>query len=167
MEIREIQLSDAAALLNLRRQLEKETRFMQYVPDENANSVEKQVENIHSILKSGCSMIFVAETEGSLIGFTAVLGNKLKRIRHRASVIIGILEKYQNQGIGKNLLKHVDEWARDHGIERLELTIMAHNRRALGLYNTMGYYVEGMRRNALVIDNEIIDEFYMGKILKR
>ncbi|MBM7644231.1 RimJ/RimL family protein N-acetyltransferase [Scopulibacillus daqui] len=167
MKIRQIQINDAEAYLRLRKQLDKETHFMFYKPGEKIDSIEEQEKKIQSIIGSGCSMIFVAESEDKLIGFAALFGNHLKYIRHRAFVVIGVLKDYQNQGIAKNLLKIVDEWAREHRMERLEITVMARNRRALGLYHSMGYHIEGMRRGALMIDNEHVDEFYMGKLLKR
>lgn len=50
-------------------------------------------------------------------------------------------------------------------MHRLELTVMAHNHRAVGLYERMGFSVEGRRSQCLVVDGQFVDEFYMAVIL--
>jgi RimJ/RimL family protein N-acetyltransferase len=44
---------------------------------------------------------------------------------------------------------------------------MAHNHRAAGLYERMGFLVEGRRAQCLVIDGQFVDELYMAAILVR
>ena len=90
----------------------------------------------------------------------------MNRIKHRASVVIGILEKYNGKGYGKRLFQKAEEWAKEKEIKRLELTVMTHNKRALWLYSSVGFNVEGIRRNALIINGKLVDEFYMGKMIK-
>lgn len=49
------------------------------------------------------------------------------------------------RGVGTGLLAEAKRWAAAHGVHRLELTVMAHNHRAIGLYERMGFSVEGRR----------------------
>jgi RimJ/RimL family protein N-acetyltransferase len=63
------------------------------------------------------------------------------------------------------LLAEAKQWAAAHGVHRLELTVMAHNHRAVGLYERMGFSVEGRRAQCLVIDGRFVDELYMAVIL--
>jgi ribosomal protein S18 acetylase RimI-like enzyme len=42
---------------------------------------------------------------------------------------------------------------------------MIHNELAVGLYRKMGYVVEGTRHAALLVDNHLVDEFWMAKLL--
>ena len=42
---------------------------------------------------------------------------------------------------------------------------MAHNQRASGLYERMGFTVEGRRRECLLVDGTLVDELYMAKLL--
>jgi hypothetical protein len=47
-----------------------------------------------------------------------------------------------------------------------DATGMTHNQRAIGLYTKMGYHVEGTREAALLVDNQLVDELWMPKLLK-
>jgi RimJ/RimL family protein N-acetyltransferase len=64
------------------------------------------------------------------------------------------------------LLSEVESWARGHGLHRLELTVMAHNRRADQLYQRMGFAVEGRRRECLLVDGNLVGELYLAKLLR-
>jgi RimJ/RimL family protein N-acetyltransferase len=43
---------------------------------------------------------------------------------------------------------------------------MTHNVRAIGLYRRAGFQTEGMRRAALLVDDELADELWMAKLLE-
>jgi len=47
----------------------------------------------------------------------------------------------------------------------MELTVMAHNHRAIALYERMGFVHEGRRVGCLLIDGVFLDELYMAMIL--
>jgi ribosomal protein S18 acetylase RimI-like enzyme len=47
--------------------------------------------------------------------------------------------------LGTALLRQARDWAAAHGLHRLALTVMAHNTRAIRLYERMGFAVEGRR----------------------
>jgi RimJ/RimL family protein N-acetyltransferase len=65
------------------------------------------------------------------------------------------------------LLRQAGNWAREHGLHRLELTVMAHNHRAISLYERMGFSVEGRRKQCLIVDGQFVDELNMAAILAR
>jgi ribosomal protein S18 acetylase RimI-like enzyme len=69
------------------------------------------------------------------------------------------------QGVGTGLLAEAKRWAASVGLHRLELTVMAHNHRAISLYERMGFDVEGRRSQCLAIDGRFVDELYMAVIL--
>jgi len=56
-------------------------------------------------------------------------------------------------------------WAGMRGLTRLELTVISHNKRAVGLCPKMGFEIEGLRRRSLFIQGKYIDEFYMSRLL--
>ena len=67
-------------------------------------------------------------------------------------------------GIGRDLRAAAAHEAQRRGPRRLELTVMADNLRALGLYLGSGFLVEGLCRHPLTRDGTVIDEYYMGKL---
>ena len=88
-----------------------------------------------------------------------------RRIRHVAYIVIGVLADYRHRGIGRACFEALDGWAADAGIRRLELTVQATNPAAIGLYRKAGFEIEGVRRDAMLVDGVLVDELYMAKIL--
>jgi len=75
------------------------------------------------------------------------------------------LEAFTGQGIGSQLFVAMEKWAREKQLHRLELTVMTHNKAGMALYKKQGFEIEGVRQQALVINNHYVDEYYMAKLL--
>jgi GNAT superfamily N-acetyltransferase len=82
-----------------------------------------------------------------------------------APFVVGVLRQAWGRGIGTALLDRFEAWAREHGIWRLELSVMAHNQRAIELYERLGYVSEGIKRSAILVDEQKVDEIIMVKML--
>jgi RimJ/RimL family protein N-acetyltransferase len=52
---------------------------------------------------------------------------------------LAIAEDAQGKGLGKTLLARVLGWASENGIERVYLTVVTDNRRAINLYANHGF----------------------------
>ncbi len=163
--VRFITGEDAEAFLQLCLQLDSESDFMLLEPGERRTTVEEQRLHIHDILSTENQAIFVAEHQGKLVGYLAALGGRYRRNRHVAQVIVAVLQPFWRQGIGTGLFTEMERWAWQHGLHRLELTVITHNEAALALYRKMGFQIEGTRRHALLIDGVYVDEYYMAKLL--
>jgi RimJ/RimL family protein N-acetyltransferase len=163
--IRSIVESDANAFLDLCKTLDEETQFMMLEPGERITTVEQQRERIGRLLSQNNQMIFVAENNNQLVGYLAAIGGDYRRNKHSAHIVIGILQGFIGQGIGTRLFKNLESWSREHRIHRLELTVMAHNTNALGLYQKMGFQIEGTKKHSLFVNGQYVDEYYMAKLL--
>ena len=69
------------------------------------------------------------------------------------------------KGVGTRLLEEAKRWAGARGLHRVELNVMAHNHRAIALYERVGFVHEGRRVGCLLIDGKFLDELYMAMIL--
>ena len=162
MNIRQIKPDDAEAFLALCKRLDAETTLMMLEPGERNLDVEEQRSRLESLAEN--ETIFIASDGRALIGFLACRGYQPRRKRHCAHIVIGILQAYTGQGVGTALFDRAELWAREHGITRLELTVMAHNRAGLALYHKRGFVVEGLLRNSLKVDGHYVHEYSMAKL---
>jgi RimJ/RimL family protein N-acetyltransferase len=167
MIIRTIRKSDAEQFLSLCKQLDTETQNMLLEPGERKTTLEEQQTQIDMILNQENQTIFVAEQGNQLVGYLAASGGTFKRSRHNVYLVIGILQAFTGQGIGTQLFQRLEQWAHHHHIHRLELTVMTHNTSGIALYKKQGFEIEGTRKQALQIDGQYVDEFYMSKLLDR
>ncbi|MFP5115354.1 GNAT family N-acetyltransferase [Bacillaceae bacterium C204] len=165
MNIRQINPNDAERFVHLIKQVESESQYMLYESGERMMDPEHQVKRIAAMKEAGNSTIFVAEEKNVLIGYLIALGGNAKRNKHSVYVVIGILSQYRGIGIGTKLFKHLEEWAANHNIHRLELSVITSNEAGLQLYKKMGFEIEGTKRHSLYIDGEFVEEYYMSKLL--
>lgn len=89
----------------------------------------------------------------------------MKRIQHTAYVVTGVRLKYRGRGIGTKFFEKLDDWARENQVTRLELTVLCPNTIALHLYEKNGFVIEGVKKNSMVLHGELVDEYYMRKIM--
>jgi RimJ/RimL family protein N-acetyltransferase len=156
---------DATALLRLKQRLDQESSFMLFEPGERDASVEALAAQLSDTARSENSAVIVAELDGDLAGYVEVSGGAFRRTRSTAYLVIGVVAAANGRGIGRGLLEEAKRWAAAHGVHRLELTVMTHNRRAAGLYRRSGFTVEGRRAQCLLVDGQFVDELYMAAIL--
>ncbi|UOR10434.1 GNAT family N-acetyltransferase [Halobacillus amylolyticus] len=165
MDIRQACPEDAEELLHLIQQVEAESSFMLFEEGERNTSVEQQRERIWAMKKEGSSTLIVAEEEGRLVGYLAAINGSAKRQQHSLHLVVGILKGYRGKGLGTKLFTYLEKWAIEHRIHRLELTVVVENEAGLGLYKKMGFKVEGTKKHSLLIDEHLVDEYYMAKLL--
>jgi RimJ/RimL family protein N-acetyltransferase len=162
--IREIQKGDAERFLDLCKRIDEETQLMLREPWERDITLEEQRKQIKSILSRDNQAIFVAEIDGRLVGYLTARGGVYSRDRHRVYIVIGILQAFTSQGIGTKLFSTLERWARECKLHRLELTVMVHNDKALGLYKKMGFKIEGRKMHSFFVNGAYVDEYYMAKL---
>lgn len=163
--IRKIHIDDGKKLLNLMLQLDQETQHMMYEPGERKVDEKRMTSRIEYILHSG-SMMIVSEAGEHLNGFLMLERGQPNRIKHSAYIVIGILKEYHGQGIGRDLFSQAIEWAKAEGLHRLSLTVKVDNHNALGLYEKIGFNIEGIKKDSMLVDGKYVDEYYMGLLLE-
>lgn len=112
--------------------------------------------------------VFVAEIEENslkkIVGMIGLNINRGARLRHSASIGIMVHADYQGQGIGTELFKKVldlaDNWLM---LVRLELGVFVKNERAVKLYQSLGFQIEGTRKYAAIRNGEYADEYVMAR----
>ena len=68
------------------------------------------------------------------------------------------------RGLEQSFLKRLNVWAEENKVVRLELTVICKNEAAKHLYKKSGFEIEGMKRKAVCVDGEYLDEYYMAKV---
>jgi RimJ/RimL family protein N-acetyltransferase len=104
------------------------------------------------VARADSSVVIVAEVRSGLVGYVELIGGPVRRNRPTAQLVIGVLAEASGQGVGSGLLREARAWAAQHGLHRVELTVMAHNHRARSLYERMGFVLEGRRAECLFVE---------------
>ncbi|MGW3495295.1 N-acetyltransferase family protein [Streptomyces sp. NPDC001020] len=157
---------DACALVELQQVLDRETEFMLLEPGEREQGAGPLEARLSDCVNGRDPSYVVIALAGQVaVGYVDVAVLPYARARRTGYVVAGVRADHSGQGLGQSLMRSAVEEARSRGMGRLELTVMEHNRRALGLYLGCGFQVEGLRRAALEVHGRRIDEYYMGLLL--
>ncbi len=135
---------DAEELSKLRVEIDGETENLDREPGENLLSPEDFAKIILEDAESERSIFLLAEAEGKIVGFTRLVGNNLNRFRHKADFGICILKEYWGYGIGRVLLENILICADSSGVEKISLTVVEANTKAIQLYKKYGFAQEGL-----------------------
>jgi RimJ/RimL family protein N-acetyltransferase len=109
----------------------------------------------------------IAEVDDRFVGMLGVVGSPVPRVRHAATLVLGVLRSAWGKGVATAMMTEAVRWAPTVGLSRLELFVMTTNTRAMALYERLGFKVEGRRRPAYVINGVDVDDYLMSCIFDR
>lgn len=161
--VRPLQLTDAHQLNALEYTLAQESPYVLLDPVEDRFTVWTVMQRILN-LKSNDALLGAFHGD-ALLGYAQALGGPTSRTSATARVTIGVLPAAQGQGVGRRLLTRLDDWARVHGIHRLELMVIVGNVSAIHLYESCGYATEHVRRHTMRVNGRFVDQLSMAKLL--
>lgn len=161
--IRPVTPDDAADSVAVVRQAAEEGIYLLVEP-EMVRSAEEQRDYLRQLHPD--DLFLVAEADGHVVGQVDAYRGRWGKTRHTADIGLVVADGYRNLGIGRRLLQAVDRWARESGLLKLSLGVFSSNDRAIHLYRTCGYQVEGVRSRHLYVHGQYVDELIMAKFLE-
>lgn len=156
MVIREAIPEDAEKLIEYMKTVGGETKNLTFGAEGLPITIEQEKQFLKSIQKDKKSVHFVACKEGEIIG-DVILNRLPRRMQHRAELGISVIRKYWNCGVGSRLLREVISYAKENGIEILNLEVRKDNMRAVHLYEKFGFKYIGTSPAFFKIDGEYVD----------
>ena len=117
-----------------------QTDYLLSYPDESAMTAEQEAQFLKEKEESENEIELLAILGGSVVG-SAGFGcvGKQEKVKHRAEFGISVDKAYWGLGIGRALLEACIECARDAGFVQMELEVVAENKKALALYESVGF----------------------------
>jgi ribosomal protein S18 acetylase RimI-like enzyme len=107
----------------------------------------------------------VALDGSSVVGWCDITPHHYEGLDHVGELGMGVLKGYRGQGIGLALLQQSVEFARENGLEKVELEVFASNYPAIRLYEKEGFEIEGRKRQARKLDGKYDDIIVMGLMI--
>ena len=163
MKIKIIELADAEKFVNFYNKLIKETDYLLPTVEEASKTVEQQENSI----KKCCDykQVFIAEENNIIVGFMGITRCPMTKVKHIANFAIGVLSDYRQQKIASKLLSFAEQWLKEKGVKRIEMTVIAENKPAIACYEKNGFKHEGVRTKSIKIKDRFYDEFFMAKLI--
>ena len=138
IEIREARAEDAEALLAYVKRIGGESDNLTFDGNGFPITVEQEqhfLENVHS---DPGSIHLIALKDGKIIADGSLSGFP-RRMSHRAGLGISVVRDEWNHGIGSMLMERLIGFAKESGIELINLEVRADNDSAIHLYEKYGF----------------------------
>lgn len=154
-------------LLYVRNVLASSDHLIQ-MPDEFTQTPMQERAWIKKRLRDPNAIALLAIVEGGIVGMLDTTSDRRRRVQHTVRFGISVADGWRGRGIGTALVRTLLDWAGKHPqLERVELSVLAGNTRALALYERLGFKQEGRRRNAIKYGTgHYQDDILMALLLK-
>lgn len=161
--IRPVRLSDAADINDLRRMKGVYENILA-IPSERLKFCEDFLNGLGPDDHQFAAVVTPPEGGEKVVGIAGLQAYS-GRMRHSGGVGIMVHCDWQGKGVGRALMEAVldvaDNWLM---LTRVELTAFTDNERALKLYRSLGFEVEGTKRMGAIRNGEYADEYYMARL---
>ena len=135
---------DGQAMWEIFNLTHAQTDYLLSYPEENSFTAEEEAQFLREKTESADEIELLAEIDGTVVGTAGIerVGNK-EKVRHRAEFGISIDRAYWGLGIGRALTEACIECAKIAGYAQLELDVVAENKNAIALYESVGFVEYG------------------------
>jgi len=143
LRIRQAAPDDAAALSRLLDQLGYPT---------NAAEIPNRLDNVYA--RPGSTVLVAEDQKGDVVGVVTILLLHTLHTNEPAAWLTAVVveEKSRGQGVGSALVARAEEWAAEHGANRISLTSALHRESAHAFYKARDYEHTGVRLTKLFVN---------------
>jgi RimJ/RimL family protein N-acetyltransferase len=159
--IRRATPADAAALVELGRAIGSEPEGW-LITDGGWRGTGEERRYLRAVRRSPNAAVFVAETSDGIVGRLSLARDPHPASPHVADLGLMVAATHRRRGIGRALLERAVEWAKEVGVEKLELHVFPHNEPAIQLYERFGFEREGVRKGHYRRGGEVVDAVLMA-----
>lgn len=121
--------------------------------------IERRIQN-----QTANDHVLVAEVDGRVVGIVGLQVKASPRLNHSGTLGLTIHPEFQGQGIGRQLMSAIidlaDNWLM---LVRLDLEVFTDNARAIHLYESLGFVIEGHKRYGSKRHGRYDDEYFMAR----
>ncbi|MCD8013585.1 MAG: GNAT family N-acetyltransferase [Lachnospiraceae bacterium] len=131
--------SEAEAMMEFLSTCARETEFVIRYPEECTETPVQEAAYLEGINQSENRLMIVCEIDGEIAGNCQIVFNNKIKTKHRAEVMIGILQKYWGLGIGTAMFEEMFRIAECRQVRQIDLEYIEGNERGRRLYEKMGF----------------------------
>ena len=152
---------DAAALLDYLKIVGGETENLSFGAERVPLSLEAEQDYLRSQCESADNVQYLAKVDGEIIG-TASLNRKPRRMSHRGEFGISLKKAWWGCGAASALMERILAFAKETGVEQVNLEVRSDNKRAIALYERFGFRKLCTFPGFFKINGELIDFDFMN-----
>lgn len=160
--IRPVKIEDAIFINEIRRQ----DGVRENIIGITSERVTRTQSFISGLTDNEHMVVAEAEKDGNkrVVGVATLAVNRSNRVRHSGSIGIMVQKEYHGMWIGRALMNNLidigDNWLM---LVRIELGVFTDNEKAINLYKSLGFEIEGTKKYAIIRNGKYGDEYLMAR----
>jgi RimJ/RimL family protein N-acetyltransferase len=132
----------------------------------SAPTLDESAEMIRDYAESPRSALLLAEVPEAIVGFVQFCAFSHPQQAHWGNLAVSVLRPWRRRGIGRALVASLLEWAKGvDGLRRLSLEVFATNAPAIRLYESLGFAVDGAKRDGVRVGDAYVDLLLMSRLV--
>ena len=164
--LRSAEPEDAAADILCMRQTAGETEFLLISPEEVSGDAARHAAALEDVRDDPYQLLLVCVVQGEVVARLHGYVKPRRKVSHRFRLGLCVRGAYWGQRLATAMLHTAERVARELGCTQMELEVMAHNARAIRLYEREGYRIAMVHPGAVCFpDGRVADEYLMIKKL--
>ena len=153
---------DASDLLKYLVTTSLETNFLLRTPEECDLTESAERAFIRLSNNDNYKVLMIGVLNNQIVGTCELRFNSKEKTKHRAEIGIALIQSAWGLGIGTIMFQEMIDFAKQQGVEQLELDFLDGNTRAEALYTKMGFVKVARKPNAIKqLDGTYVDEIFM------
>ncbi len=158
IEIRRVRESDVEPLREVINQICVEKW---YLATAEGFSLEQSRAYLQRVIENGFPYV-VAIHQDRIVGWCDIVPSPGSGYAHSGRLGVAVAGEYRGKGLGRRLMEACLSLARRSPIEKVELEVFTDNVRAVQLYESLGFKVEGVKVRARKLEGRYQDSQLMA-----
>jgi RimJ/RimL family protein N-acetyltransferase len=161
--IREAGCADGAAVVEYVEAISGESDFLTFGPGEFGLTVEEEERFLDECCSSDGRLYLLGLVDNTIVSTLAFRSGGRPRVRHAGEFGMSVRKTHWGLGIGSLMLDALLGWARAGRIvTKVNLRVRTDNKRAIALYKSRGFVMEGTIRREMLNDGQYYANHWMG-----
>lgn len=160
--------ADAVRLVGFQRRALSHLPHLGAAPEDVELDLEAMADYLSACRRDPDHLVLIAATPaGEVVGSLGFHAAPGAPYRHKAELGMAVDEGFWGVGLGRVMMRAVLGEVRARGrCHKLNLRVRATNERALRLYASLGFVVEGRERDAARVGDRYEDELLLGMVFE-
>ena len=138
-------------VIDLVQQLERESSFITFGPEFSSDNQANLAQILDLLPQNDQNLLLVATVKQKMVGIITVNLTDAKSLS--AELGIGVLNEFQNIGLGSYLIEEALDWFENYsGLHEIWLEVYQNNPKAIHLYYKYGFKQVSARQNIIKME---------------
>jgi len=166
LTIREATVADAKDIIDFIKAIGDESDNLTFSGSEFNKTVEEEEAILRDHYERENQIFVIALIDDKIAGQMNARASQKPRLRHTCEIGISTRKHHWGKGIATEVLTYLIEWANANPIIRkVNLRANVSNKKAIALYERMGFQHEGIHKRDFYLHGEFQDAVSMGLLI--